>query len=193
MRVRCKKWLAKLNSLGLDQSTLRLARNLVSLTEKLALLLQNITFLRRCKRHGIIPNFINNSINLPDSFGNSSQLSRHLKNIKRQMLTHSIRNGFRDVHATKVTITRVEALLPPHVRSKIQPIALLARKNAKSDKKRTLIAKFDRLVERQRHQQPCGSRPDTLRTAQPSGERVRVLDNIEVSPTAIEILAKGPK
>ena len=46
---------------------------------------------------------------------------------------------------------------------------------------RTLIAKFERLVERQRCQQPGRNRPDAVGTAQPSAEHVSVLDNIEVT------------
>ena len=187
MRVRCKKSWNNLKSLRLGQSNTRLVRDLLSLTEKLALLLQNITFLRRCKCHGIIPNFIDHLFNLPEEF---SQRSRPLRNTKRQMLTHSIRSCFRDVYVTKKAIAKIEAEIPISVRPQIQPIVVMARKNAKSARKRTLIAKFERLEKRKESQQPWGGRSNVFKVTQPSAERVSVLDDIEVSPTAIGILAK---
>ena len=69
----------------------------------------------------------------------------------------------------------------------------MARRNAKSARKRTLIAKFERLEKRKESQQPWGGRSNVFKVTQPSAERVSVLDDIEVSPTAIGILAKGPK
>ena len=100
---------------------------------------------------------------------------------------------FRDVYVTKKAIAKIEAEVPISVRPQIQPIVVMARKNAKSARKRTLIAKFERLEKRKESQQPWGGRTNVFKVTQPSAERVSVLDDIEVSPTAIGILPKGPK
>ena len=74
MRVRSKKSFNLLQSLGLDQPSFGLARQLVYHTEKLQALQQGLKFLRRCKKHRLTPNCVRHSFEPPVSLTSTPTL-----------------------------------------------------------------------------------------------------------------------
>ena len=65
MRVESKKSFILLKSLGLDQPYFGLSKRLIRLREKLEALHQDLRFLERCEKNGLIPDCVRRSINPP--------------------------------------------------------------------------------------------------------------------------------
>ena len=194
MKVRCKKSLAKLNSLGLDQSTLQLARNLSAWP-------RSSLFSYKTSLSSDVVSVMGLSQTLSTTQSTFRIHLETLRNFRVICRTPNVKCSLTQsgmVSATCMLRRWRSQKLKLYFQLVSAPRfnqSLFGQGRIPNWTKTNSRSKFDRLamVERQRHQQPCGSRPDTLRTAQPSGELVSVLDNIEVSPTTIEILAKGPK
>ena len=109
----------------------RLARELICMKERLAALQQGLTFLRRCKRHTIFPNFMNHAIRLPS--GTLQQ--RRLASIKKDILTSVIRKKYSAIFFTKGQAQKVRSVCPPHVLEQLQPIIDNARLETKKNRK----------------------------------------------------------
>ena len=179
--------MSSLTSLRLDQSTFRLGKRLVHLTENLAALHQDLTFLRRCKRKKLIPNFISHQISFAHGSNPSGLLQHQLELMRHRLLTHRIRTKYSGIALTKSQIQDAESQLDDPIKRQLEPIIEATRLDTKRRKKFSLKAKFNRLKQQQEQlERKCFSK-------QNPSERVTVLDNIEVSPPAILALAKGPK
>ena len=186
MRVNCKKSFNQLVRLRLDQSSFRLARLLIHLTEKLSGLYQDLTFLRRCKKHHVLPDCITRSIKPVFNIHQTVSLQNTLERAKKGLLTQLIRDKYRSIFLTKREIGEINNRCPDSLLRQIDPLLQTARIWTKSRRKRTLKAKFNRL------QAPTTANNEDITLPAPT-DRVTILDDIPVPDEALSLLSKGPR
>ena len=187
MRVNSKKLFNLLKSLRLDQSSYRLTKDLVCLTEKLAAHQQDLTFLRRCKAEKLTPRFLEHRlINLQYGLHQSNSLKNLVARVRQTILSLTIKKKYGDIDRTKQLIQKTREKCDAALETKIDDLLRITRLETKRKKKFTLRRKFDQL-------KPSSNNESKVQSTQQPSERVSIIDDIDVSPTAIEILAKGPK
>ena len=187
MRVESKKSFILLKSLGLDQPYFGLSKRLI-LREKLEALHQDLRFLERCEKNGLIPDCARRSINPPVSIRHSRHLQRTLDRTRHSMLTHLIRSKYRCISTTKEQIATLQPTLPATIINRLQEPLRIAKRVMKMSKKKTLKRKYEQL--QKARQQNSTARQ--LQVTQQPKQRVSVLADIDVSREAINALAKGP-
>ena len=202
MRVRSKKSFNLLQSLGLDQPSFGLARQLVYHTEKLQALQQGLKFLRRCKKHRLTPNCVRHSFEPPVSLTSTPTLRNLLTTTRQKLLTLLIRDKYSDIKHTRQNITELRTTIPPDILTQLQRPIYIARTETKHNSKTRLKRKFNELQnEHQQRQTDVNPTPThtakTDRTTTDSqldtdSQRVTIIGDIDIPQPALTTLAKGP-
>ena len=187
MRVTSNKSIHLLKNLGLDPSLFRLAKDLIHLNERLEKLQQDLTFLCRCKEHGITPNCIRRCVNICVDIKRSKSLERVVEYTRKQLLTLLIRTKHGLIQSTTDLIDQTRSKIPEDIQQLLMPAILVAKRATRYVTKRKQKAKLAQLLTKQPDSNQLKLQPTA--TAE---DRVSILGNIPVSKTAIEALAKGP-
>ena len=146
MRVNSKKLFNLLKSLRLDQSSYRLTKDLVCLTEKLAAHQQDLTFLRRCKAEKLTPRFLEHRlINLQYGLHQSNSLKNLVARVRQTILSLTIKKKYGDIDRTKQLIQKTREKCDAALERKIDDLLRITRLETKRKKKFTLRRKFDQL------------------------------------------------
>ena len=193
MRVRCSQAFRLLSELRLDRSLHQTAKEVVGLNEKLSATYESLTFLQRCKKNGLVPNCVDNCINVSLGIKSSSSLEKLLNRTKKGLLNLLIRSKYSDIRKIRSRIKDLEERLLEH-QEKLEPIIKLAKDTVQKDSKRTAMSKFNRLRSAHKNSLPKKDRTasNTGQTASTAADRVTIIGDIEVSPTALQALEKGP-
>ena len=193
MRVRCSQAFRLLSELRLDRSLHQTAKEVVGLNEKLSATYESLTFLQRCKKNGLVPNCVDNCINVSLGIKSSSSLEKLLNRTKKGLLNLLIRSKYSDIRKIRSRIKDLDERLLEH-QEKLEPIIKLAKDTVQKDLKRTAMSKFNRLRSAHKNSLPKKDRTasNTGQTASTAADRVTIIGDIEVSPTALQALEKGP-
>ena len=187
-----------MRNLRLDQSFFRPSTCLIRLTEKLAGHYQSLTFLSRCKKNNLIPTFIKASLPPTTNIRATDSFNKFLARTGRQLLSHHIRSRKADIHHVKVGITATKEELPREVLERLDPILDIAKIESSDTHKARLMCKYNKLLTKRRNSPRKATRRneewmiEEERTHELNSKRVSIMDDIEVSQTALNVLAKGP-
>ena len=169
------------------------SKEVVGLNEKLSATYESLTFLQRCKKNGLVPNCVDNCIIVSLGIESCSSLEKLLNRTKKGLLNLLIRSKYSDIRKIRSRIKDLEERLSEH-QEKLEPIIKLAKYTVQKDSKRTAISKFNRLHCAHKNSLPKNDRTtsNTAQTASAAADRVTIIGDIEVSPTALQALEKGP-
>lgn len=199
MRVISQKSVNLLKSIGLDQSNFRLGRTLLNYTEKLENLHQDVIFLKRCKRNGLIPPCVWNAVKPPVSLTKPSTrqtLQKTLDTTRRKILTLLIRTKYADINYTRIQLNNTLATIPEQTLTKLTTIIDITRSDTKRKTKKRLINKYKKLQEHVGQKQAESTKTETTEPKTPTttnNERVSIIGDIKVPKPALDALSKGPK
>lgn len=108
MQVKCKMVFQSLNTALTGPVSIQTCNGPNSLTEKFAGHYQSLIFVQRCKRHVIIPRFIDVSLQLSLNIRQSLPLQRLLGRTARSLTALLIRSKRADIYYTKRNILHLE-------------------------------------------------------------------------------------
>ena len=98
MRIRCSKAFCLLTELRLDKSYHQIARDVISLSEKLKATYESLTFLQRCKRNYLVPDCVSHCFGISLKIKNSASLDQFLTKSKRNLLSILIRSKYSEIN-----------------------------------------------------------------------------------------------
>ena len=100
----------ELLSLNLSRQQFGYSKNLLAYGERLKIVQQRLLFLKRCKKHAIFPNFIENSINIKNPntlfpIFTPKKMTEYIRNFKSQSLRQVITQQYLRIGGIKAKIS----------------------------------------------------------------------------------------
>ena len=196
MRIRCSKAFCLLTKFDWTSCITKIARDVISLSEKLKATYESLTFLQRWKRNYLLPDCVSHCFDMSLKIKNSASLDQFLTKSKRNLLSILIRSKYSEINDINRCLKEWKSKLSERTRTQLMPIISVAEKETQERSKRTAINKFNKLKSVQRTTRrntpkvSC-STPDNCKTTDNTADRVTVIGDIQVP--ALQALANVPK
>ena len=179
----------------LDKSYHQIARDVISLSEKLKATYEILTFLQRCKRNYLVLDGVSHCFDISLKIKNSASLDQFLTKSKRNLLSILIRSKYSEINDINRCLKERKSKLSDERELNSCPSSLWQRKRLKKDQRElpsTSSTNWKMYGELPEGTHPC-STPDNCKTTDNTADRVTVIGDIKVTKPALQALCTGPK